>query len=105
MRILLDECLDWRLARDLVGHEVQTVQQAGWSGIKNGRLLTQAQHRFDVFVTVDKNLPKQQHLAAFAIAVVVIRAPNNTLNELRRSLPALLAALPAARKGQTTFVG
>jgi predicted nuclease of predicted toxin-antitoxin system len=39
MKLLLDECLDWRLRRDLPGHEVKTVHEMGWDGIKNGRLL------------------------------------------------------------------
>jgi len=39
MRVLLDECLPARLRLDLPGHEVATVPQAGWAGIKNGKLL------------------------------------------------------------------
>lgn len=42
MRILLDENLDWRLARSLPGHEVESVQKNGWAGIKNGALLARA---------------------------------------------------------------
>jgi len=37
------ECLDWRLGRELPGHEVKSVQDMGWNGIKNGRLLALAQ--------------------------------------------------------------
>jgi hypothetical protein len=36
MRILLDECLPRRLKFDLVGHEVDTVPEAGWAGKSNG---------------------------------------------------------------------
>ena len=39
MRILIDECLDWRLGRVLTGHEAVSVQKMGWSGVKNGTLL------------------------------------------------------------------
>ena len=39
MRILLDECVDRRLAREIVGHEVRTVPQMGWASIRNGDLL------------------------------------------------------------------
>ena len=39
MRILIDECLDWRLGRALTGHDCVSVQKMGWGGIKNGRLL------------------------------------------------------------------
>jgi hypothetical protein len=57
MKVLLDECVDRRLARDIEGHEVRTVPEAGWAGLKNGELLKRAQDQFDVFVTVDRNLP------------------------------------------------
>ncbi len=62
MRVLLDECLPARLRRDLPGHEVVTVPQAGWAGIKNGKLLRLIAEsgQFDVFLTMDKSLPHQQ---------------------------------------------
>lgn len=59
MKLLLDECIDRRLAKDLEGHEVKTVPQMGWAGIKNGALLTLAENEFDVFITVDRNLSFQ----------------------------------------------
>lgn len=43
MKLLLDECVPKRLKRDFVGHEVFTVDEAGFKGLKNGvfvRLLT-----------------------------------------------------------------
>jgi predicted nuclease of predicted toxin-antitoxin system len=64
VRILLDECVDWRLARDVVGHDVRTARQMGWTTIKNGELLALASGQFDVFVTVDRNLSFQQNLAS-----------------------------------------
>ncbi len=80
MRILLDECLPARLGRELVGHEVSTAPKMGWAGLKNGVLLTRAVTAgFEVFLTVDKNLPKQQKLAAYAIAVVCCVVPPMTL--------------------------
>jgi predicted nuclease of predicted toxin-antitoxin system len=42
VKILLDECVDRRLARDLAGHSVTTVPRHGWAGIKNGDLLALA---------------------------------------------------------------
>jgi hypothetical protein len=56
VRVSLDECVDWRLARDIVGHDVKTARQMGWITIKNGELLALASDHFDVFVTVDRNL-------------------------------------------------
>ena len=39
MRILLDECVDARLAREIVGHDVKTVPHMGWAGTPDGPLL------------------------------------------------------------------
>jgi len=35
VRLLLDECVDRRLARDIRGHDVSTVSELGWAGIRN----------------------------------------------------------------------
>ena len=104
MKILLDECVDRRFAREIEGHEVVTVPQAGWAGIKNGELLTRAQTQFDAFVTVDRNLAFQQNTPQFTIAVVVLEAPTNRLKDLRPLLPKLQQILPIAPKGEVSRV-
>ena len=73
VKILLDECVDRRLARELAGHEVKAVPQMGWAGIKNGELLTLAEKEFEAFVTVDRNLSFQLNLPRYNIAVIVLR--------------------------------
>ena len=103
--MLLDECVDRRLATDIQGHDVKTVPDAGWAGLKNGDLLSRAQHEFDALVSTDRNLPFQQDLSRFAIAVIVLRAQSNRITDLRRLIPQLLAALPVARRGEVTWVG
>ncbi len=105
MRVLLDECVDRRLAGDILGHDVRTVPEAGWAALRNGDLLARAEHEFDAFVTVDRNLPLQQDLSRFSIAVIVLRAPSNRVADLRRLVPQLLAALPIAKRGEVTWVG
>ena len=104
MRVLLDECIDGRLAREIVGHEVRTVPEAGWAATKNGDLLAFAENTFDVFVTVDRNLSFQQNVPRFSIAVVVLRARSNRLADLRPLVPRLLEVLPVARRGAVTWV-
>ena len=74
MKVLLDECVDWRLLRDIVGHEVRTARQMGWSEIKNGELLRLAGAHFDAFVTVDRNNSFQNRVAAIPLAVNVLHA-------------------------------
>jgi len=71
VRVLLDECVDWRLSRELVSHEVKTARQMGWTAVRNGELLALASTHFDVFVTVDRNLSFQQDIVSFPIAVLV----------------------------------
>jgi predicted nuclease of predicted toxin-antitoxin system len=105
LRIFLDACIDWRLARDLEGHEVKSAQEMGWSTIKNGELLALAEKAFDVFLTVDRNLSFQQHLPNFAIAVVVLRTRSNRLADLQLLIPDLIAALPTAKRSAVTYVG
>ncbi len=105
MKLLLDECIDRRLARDLVGHEVKTVPQMGWSGIKNGELLILAEKDFDVFITVDRNLSFQQNLPKFNIAVLVLHAASNRLSDLRPLTPKTLSMLPTLKKGEAEHVG
>lgn len=76
----------------------------GWSGIKNGDLLTLAENQFDVFITVDRNLSFQQNLPKFNIAVLVLHAPSNRLADLRPLAPKILATLPTLTKGKTEHI-
>ena len=104
LRILLDECLDWRLSKHLRPHHVTTVAKVGWSGIKNGQLLRRAETGFDVFITVDRNLSFQQHVEAFDVAVIVLHATSNRLQDLVPLAPKLLKAIAAATPGHVTTV-
>ena len=99
MRVLLDECVDWRLSRDIIGHEVKTARQMGWATIKNGELLTLASEQFDVFVTVDRNLSFQQNLGTYLIAIIILEAKSNRLADLKSLIPSLLIAIQSARPG------
>lgn len=104
MKILIDECIDRRLARQLSGHIVKTVPQMGWAGIKDGELLRLAEIEFDVFITVDRNLPFQQNLAVLDLAVLVLQAPSNRLVDLQVLLPKILAIVDTTPKGIATVV-
>jgi uncharacterized protein DUF5615 len=104
VRVLLDECVDWRLGRELFPHEVKTARQMGWTTLENGELLALASAQFDVFVTVDRNLSFQQDLVSFSIAVVVLRARTNRLADLRPLAPSLLSAIETTRPGAVTFI-
>jgi hypothetical protein len=104
VKIQLDECVDWRLARDLAGHDVKTAGQMGWTAIKNGELLALAAREFEVSITVDRNLSFQQDLPSHAIFVVILRARSSRLADLRPLVPKLLSTIPTARPSAIAFV-
>lgn len=83
MRLLLDENLPKRLKIDFPKHEVFTVKEKGWNGIKNGELLQfMLDNNFDALLTFDKNLQHQQNFLKYQITVFLLTAFNNTYNEL-----------------------
>ena len=93
MRLLLDESVPGRLRRALPGHQVRTVGDAGWSGVKNGKLLALAANEFGVFVAVDKNMPFQQNHLTLPIPVVVMHAASNELEFLLPLVPRIEVVL------------
>jgi predicted nuclease of predicted toxin-antitoxin system len=105
VNVLLDECVPARLGRLLAKHSVTTVQQRGWAGIKNGELLALADKEFDTFVTVDRKISTQQDLTKFKIAVLLIRARTNRLEDIRPLVSELLETLDRANEGALTTVG
>ena len=105
MRVLLDESLPHDLAPELRSHDVQTVVGAGWAGLQNGELLRRAHGPFDVFVTMDQNIPFQQNVPILKVGVVVIRAASNRMADLRPLVPALLAALDGIQPSELRRVG
>lgn len=100
MRILLDESLPRKLVAELIGHETQTVQKRGWSGLSNGELLRRASQEYEVLITGDRNLQYQQNPATLPLAVIVLIAPSNRIENLRPLVPHLLKALKSIRRGE-----
>jgi hypothetical protein len=104
MRLLLDECMPKRLKYELPGHEVHTVREMGWAGIKNGALLRLASSRFDALLTVDQGIEYQQDLSGLTLGLVVLFASSNDIDDLRPLLPSTLAALVLLQPGQLVKV-
>jgi predicted nuclease of predicted toxin-antitoxin system len=105
MRLLLDECVPARLRKALPAHQVSTVVQEGWSGAKNGKLLALAATKFDVFITVDKNLPYQQNTLSLPVTVIVLDAISNELQCLLPLVPALEIVLSRHQPGSYVLLG
>ena len=97
MTILLDESAPRVIQKRLTGFSIKTVQELGWSGIKNGELLRRVEERFDVLITADRRIRHQQQLAGRKLAVVVL--PTNQVRVVTDLLPALEQALKTIQPG------
>ena len=97
--MLLDECVTRHLKRDFAGHEVHTVEDAGYKGLENGDLLKAAAGAHEVLITVDRNLPYQQNLAGLNIAILILAAKRNSYVRLKPLIPRALSALETMKVG------
>jgi hypothetical protein len=98
MKILLDECTPRTVKKRLPERDISTVQEMGWSGIKNGELLTAMEGWFDVFITTDKNLRHQQNLANRSLAVLLL--PSNQVPIVEMLIPVIEAVLNNIQAGE-----
>lgn len=105
MRVLLDECVDHRLAGAIVGHQVQTVPRMGWAGKRNGEIMALAAADFDVFITVDRSLANNYDIARHDLAVVILVAASNRIVDLMPLIPRLLANLKTLKPGEALEIG
>ncbi|HLR07217.1 MAG TPA: DUF5615 family PIN-like protein [Pyrinomonadaceae bacterium] len=106
MKLLLDECVTRHLKRDFTGHEVHTVEDAGFKGLENGDLLKAAAGAgaYEVLITVDRNLPYQQNLADLNIAILILAAKRNSYVRLKPLIPRALSALETMKVGDVIRV-
>lgn len=85
MRLLLDENLPKRLKLDFPEHEIYTIRDKKWNGIKNGQLLKfLIENNFDALLTFDKNLRFQQNFSTYSITIFVLTAKINSYYELTK---------------------
>lgn len=104
MRILLDECVPARVKDAFPGHSVQTVTEAGWRTTEDESLLSFAEKRFDVFVTVDRKLERQVDLARFDLGFVIVRVRTNRLDAFKLIWLDLAPAAEETRPGKVVYV-
>lgn len=105
MRILIDECVPRKLKWSFPDHDCVTVQEAGLGGKQNGDLLALAEGKFDVFLTVDKGVRYQQNLSGRNIAVLIIRAKSNDIDDILPRVADCDAALQSIRPGEVVVIG
>ena len=107
MKILIDECLPAALKENLtaLGHESQTVRQAGFGSKKNGELLTLAEGRWNVLLTSDRNIKYQRNMAGRSVSILILCAKSNRMKDLLPLMPACAQALLSINAGQVLEVG
>lgn len=100
MKLLLDECIDWRLKLEIPNHEVKSVKEMGWLGKKNGELLNLIdEQKFSAFITIDKRLEFQQNIQSLNFGIIVLDTYRSTLKELKHFVPEILQALDELKQG------
>ena len=99
-KVLLDECLPAQLKRELAEHQVRTVRNQGWNGIKNGRLLALMDSEFDVFITVDDGLEHQQNTQNLSVGIIVLEVFHNTMKYIGPLIPQIQSAVDRIRPGK-----
>ncbi len=97
MKIIIDECVPHIVKKELPDHDIKTVQEMGWSGVKNGELLKMAAAEFDVFITSDKNLRFQQNLGELKLGIILL--PGNQIPVIKALLPQIDEALNKTSPG------
>jgi predicted nuclease of predicted toxin-antitoxin system len=107
MRVLIDECLPAALKGNLaaLGHDCQTVRQAGFGSKKNGELLTLAEGQWDVLLTSDRNIKYQQNMTGRSVSILILCAKSNRMKDLLPLLPACGEALRSVKPGEVVEVG
>ena len=104
MKVLLDECLPRKLKREVQADEINTVPEMGWAGTKNGKLLRLVEQEFDVLLTNDQNIEHQQNLQQFELAVIVLVALTNDIEDLRPLMPAANEAMRNIKPKEIKYI-
>lgn len=105
MKLLLDECIPRRLKREFFEYEIFTVDEAGLKGLKNGNLLRAASDsKYDVLITVDKNMEHQQNKSKLPLAIVVLSSFSNRFESLLPLIPKALESLENIKIGEIKII-
>ena len=105
MKILLDECLPVDFRHSFQGHEAHSAEWAGLKGKKNGELLQAAEDGgYQVVLTVDQGIPRQQTMVGRKLSIVLIRSRTNQLEDLLPLAPTITKVLGFIQPGQNLLI-
>jgi predicted nuclease of predicted toxin-antitoxin system len=94
MRVLLDNNVNHRFSKLIVGHDVSHVQDIGWEDLQNGDLIAAAEAKaYDVLITADEQMQNQQRLKDRKISVIVLNSRRIVLKDIAPHAPKVLDVL------------
>jgi predicted nuclease of predicted toxin-antitoxin system len=98
MKVLFDQGTPVPLRNHLPNHIVETAYEKGWSNLKNGDLLIQAEAEgFDALITTDQNLRYQQNLSGRRISIIVL--PTTNWPRIKNNAALVVQAIDSLRPG------
>jgi hypothetical protein len=97
MKIVFDQGTPAPLRHALVGHNVSTAYEMGWSKLSNGDLLQAAEPLFEVLITTDQNLRYQQNLTGRRLAILAL--PTTNWKIIKQNTSLVVEAVSALRPG------
>ena len=107
-RILIDECINPRLAArlraSLPEDAVTSVQILGLAGLRDRELVARIGESFDVFLTLDKGFEFQHNLKTLLFGIVVLTAANNQMPSYERLLADLVRQIKTVAPGSVVHV-
>ena len=84
MKILFDQGTPAPLRHHQAGHSVDTAYEQGWSDLRNGDLLTEAEENgYQLLITTDQNIRYQQNLTGRLLGILVLRSTSWPRMQLR----------------------
>ena len=105
MKILLDECVTKKLKNFLTEFQVFTVTEMGWSGTKNGKLMTLCEeNQFDVLLTIDKNLMFQQNLEKYNVTIAVLNCKTSKIEDLKNYIESFKSQITLFEKSKAYLI-
>ena len=93
MNVFVDECVSKKLMPYMTVHNYDHATDTPLRSTKNSTLLRALAPDYDVFLTTDRNIPFQQNLKNFSLAVVIMRGFSNDIADLLPLVPNTLAIL------------
>ena len=104
MRILLDECVHAGVRAAFPNHAVRTIVEVGWAGRKDKEFLPDAERAFDVFVTIDRKIERENDLARFRLGFVIVRVKSNVITSWMPIFDQVLDAAETVKPGEIIHV-